>query len=100
MDSSVPSTSRQSLIDFQYRDQDDSDNEQGLANDQIQRRVDDDSDDSESEYQSEDDPDIGSECPTWSISTRGMRPIEFAKTDGLLVPIPGEGTPRDFFNLI
>ncbi|KAG8297787.1 hypothetical protein J6590_026943 [Homalodisca vitripennis] len=57
--------------------------------------VDDESDDTDDEYGEisesapDEDPDIHYTAPQWSITTTGMRSIEFTRIDTLLVPIPG-----------
>lgn len=96
MDPSRPGPSTAPNVAVNY----DTDEDDPEARDHFQRVVDDDSDDSEVSYLSEDDPDIGTEAPQWSISTAGLRPITFVKEEILLVPIPGEGNPLDFFRLL
>lgn len=66
--------------------------------DPIQQLVDQASEDGDSNSDSDSEYDVP--IPTWSISTSGMRPIEFTKDDAILLPIPGNGTPIDFFNLL
>uniref|UniRef100_A0A1B6DFG4 Uncharacterized protein n=1 Tax=Clastoptera arizonana TaxID=38151 RepID=A0A1B6DFG4_9HEMI len=46
------------------------------------------------------DAEVTAQRPLWSISSAGMRPIEFRREEGLLVPLPGEGMPIDYFNLM
>lgn len=48
----------------------------------------------------DEDPDAYTAAPQWSITTSGMRPITFTRTDTLLVPMPGDGAPIDWFNLL
>lgn len=50
---------------------------------------DEDSDQSDTEYD-----------PTWSNNTGGMRKIPFTGNTGLKVPVPGQNTPLDWFNLL
>lgn len=61
----------------------------------------DDISDAESDWESdsEDDDDI-QYSPTWSRSTQGLRRITFKKDNRLLVPIPGNNTPIDWFRLL
>lgn len=60
--------------------------------------VDDDSDyDTENILANENEyPDTYTDSPTWTITTLGMRPIQFMITDTLLMLITGEGNPTDF----
>lgn len=69
--------------------------------DLIQAIVNDDSDDPDGEEISEDELPIGTVYnPVWSISTVGMRPITFVRQPGLLVPLPGERKPYDYFRML
>ncbi|KAG8249683.1 hypothetical protein J6590_015183 [Homalodisca vitripennis] len=72
--------------------------------DPVQRAVDDvsdeESDDGSSVNDADEDPDIYTTAPQWTIATSGMRPIQFTRTDTLLVPIPGNGQPIDWFNML
>ncbi|XP_046671370.1 piggyBac transposable element-derived protein 4-like [Homalodisca vitripennis] len=53
---------------------------------------------SDSEIEEDEDSEIVP--PTWCTTTPGMHQIEFTRGDTLLVPIPGEGRPIDFFRLL
>lgn len=69
--------------------------------DLIQAIVNDDSDDPDGEEISEDELPIGTVYnPVWSISTVGMRPITFVRQPSLLVPLPGERKPYDYFRML
>lgn len=39
-------------------------------------------------------------APVWSITTNSMRPITFVRQPELLVPLPGQRKPYDYFRLI
>lgn len=47
-----------------------------------------------------DDLDVRVVEPVWSETTSGRRPMDFSITSHLLVPLPGNGTPIDFFDLL
>ncbi|XP_046671369.1 piggyBac transposable element-derived protein 4-like [Homalodisca vitripennis] len=96
MDPSQPSCSGRSSGRASNMDENDSDG----SIDPLQRIVNNTSESSSDEDTSEDEADIEVVCPTWSIHTGGLRRIEFARVDSLLVPIPGTGSPIDFFNLL
>lgn len=58
---------------------------------------------SESDLELEEDSDSDTEIsynPQWSPATQGMRVIPFTKQNELLVPIPGENKPIDWFLLL
>lgn len=46
---------------------------------------------------SEDDDEVN---PTWSAGTSGLKDIPFTGDSGLLVPIPGNNKPFDWFTLM
>ncbi|KAG8278080.1 hypothetical protein J6590_028906 [Homalodisca vitripennis] len=93
IDPTVPSTSGQSTSHTSNNEEHyDSDG----SIDDIQRQL----DDSSGSSVCSDDADEPIQCPSWSISTMGMRQIGIVKTDSLLVSIPGVGSPLDFFNLL
>lgn len=59
-----------------------------------------DSDTSESQSSSDSDCDDDMSNPTWSNATQGLRRIPFTGDNRLLVDIPGDNTPIDWFCLL
>lgn len=55
---------------------------------------------SESDSDNDDEPDYDVNPPVWSIQTSGMRPIQFIKEEKFRIPLPNEGKPIDFFNIL
>lgn len=97
MDPAIPGPSGlQQRVDISLTDERlDSDTDE---DDPVQQIVD--SGDSDVFTEDDDDPDIYTAAPQWTITTSGMRPLQFIRTDTLLVPVPGEGKPIDWFNLL
>ena len=54
----------------------------------------------ETESANNEEPDFDVSPPVWSIFTNGMRQITFKKEEKLLIPVPGEGKPIDFFKYL
>lgn len=73
---------------------DDIDNE-----DPVQRVMDGGSDNEMDEELESDDDDsvLNIVALTWCITTSGMRPLQLTRTNELLVPVPGDGKPIDWF---
>lgn len=70
--------------------------------DPVQRVMDGGSDDEMDEELESDDDDtvLNIVAPTWCITTSGMRPLQLTRTNELLVPVPGDGKPIYWFNLL
>lgn len=49
---------------------------------------------------SDDDIDADVSPPVWSIHTSGLKHIEFRREEKFLIPLPGQGRPIDFFNVM
>lgn len=70
--------------------------------DPVQRVMDGGCDDEMDEQLESDDGDsvLNIVAPTWCITTSGMRPLQLTRTNELLVPVPGDGKPIYWFNLL
>ncbi|KAG8251186.1 hypothetical protein J6590_085007, partial [Homalodisca vitripennis] len=77
MDPAMPVTS--SKTNFHYSNEQNYDSDGSVDN--IQRVVDDSSSDNSYACSESDDQATVIEVPTWSITTIGMRPIEFVRTE-------------------
>lgn len=48
----------------------------------------------------DEEPDYDANPPVWSSITNGMRPLVLKKQEELLISVPGEGRPFDFFSFL
>lgn len=100
MDPDIPGPSSRPTLPTTADDSDSEDVDASLSIDPVQMLVDDDSDDSGESVVSENDLTMGTAAPVWSIASDGMRPINFVRQPTLLVPLPGQRKPYDYFRLL